>query len=100
MPGLLAGGELDRVRLISADLAAQMGRVHARGQDLVLERPVNWGLGVQVDPDCGEIGMGGISGSYAFAHPGLSYSFAFLTGSLHDHQRVTTLIDALNACLS
>lgn len=98
--GLLAGGELDRVRLISADLAAQMGRVHAQGQDLVLEHPVNWGLGVQVDPDCGEIGMGGISGSYAFAHPGLSYSFAFLTRSLHDHQRVTILINALNACLS
>jgi hypothetical protein len=58
------------------------------------------GLGVQVDPDRGEIGMGGISGSFAFAHPRLSYSFAFLTRSLHDHQRVTTLINALNACLS
>jgi CubicO group peptidase (beta-lactamase class C family) len=98
--GLLASGELDGVRLISPDLAAQMCRVHTRGQDLVLERPVNWGLGVQVDPDRGEIGMGGISGSYAFAHPRLSYSFAFLTRSLHDHQRVTTLINALNACLS
>jgi hypothetical protein len=53
-----------------------------------------------VDPDRGEIGMGGISGSFAFAHPRLSYSFAFRTRSLHDHQRVTTLINALNACLS
>ncbi|MBX9396162.1 beta-lactamase family protein [Streptomyces sp. TRM72054] len=97
--GLLAGGTLDGVRLLSADLVAQLSRVHAQGPDLLLGRSVRWGLGVQIEPERGEWGMGGISGSYAFTRPGLGYSFAFLTRRLDDYRRVLALTATVNACL-
>lgn len=39
---------------------------HASGVDHVLERPVAWGLGPQLDPD-GTVGMGGIGGCAGWA---------------------------------
>jgi CubicO group peptidase (beta-lactamase class C family) len=97
--GLLAGGELDGVRLLRPDTVAQLARVQVEGPDRLLERHVRWGLGVQVDADTGEWGMGGIGGSHAFASPRRGYAMAYVTRRLADHARGTRVWEVLESCL-
>lgn len=97
--GLLEGGELDGIRIISADLAREMHQVQAHGYDKLLKAPRSWGLGVGIDVASKEWGMGGIGGCYAGVQPNLDYAVAYTTRRLHDHQRVNALIDAFEECL-
>jgi CubicO group peptidase (beta-lactamase class C family) len=68
------GGQLDGVQPLSPATAAEAVRVQYQGQDLLLERPVRWTLGMQVDDD-GAWGMGGIGGSIGYADPARNYTF-------------------------
>lgn len=72
--------------------------VEARGEDRLLQRHVNWGLGVQVE-ETGEFGMGGIGGCDAFANPTRGYAYAYVTRCLGDFDRSERLIEALEECL-
>ncbi|MFG1762060.1 serine hydrolase domain-containing protein [Micromonospora parva] len=96
--GLLAGGVLDGVRLVSPELVAETTRVQYDGPDLVLDRPVQWTLGMQREPD-GSWGMGGIGGSSAWADPERGYTFAYATAHLAEHDRVDELVEALHSVL-
>jgi CubicO group peptidase (beta-lactamase class C family) len=93
--GLLAGGTLDGVRLLGADTVAEAIGVQYAGPDLLLERPVRWTLGMQLDDD-GTWGMGGIGGSVGYADPSRGYAFAYVTRHLADFERVDTLAEAVN----
>lgn len=70
----------------------------ASGADLLLKRPVTWGLGVQVE-ETGEFGMGGIGGCDAFASPARGYAYAYVTRCLGDFDRSERLIKALEDAL-
>lgn len=61
----------------------------ATGHDLVLDRPVTWTLGFQVDEEDGrtELGMGGAGGCSAWAEPARGYGAAYLTRTLGGHDR-------------
>jgi CubicO group peptidase (beta-lactamase class C family) len=96
--GLLAGGELAGVRVMSREAARDIARPHAAGTDLLLGRQVRWGLGVQVEAT-GEWGMGGIGGCDAFANPARGYAYAFVTRRLGGFERSERLIEALEADL-
>jgi CubicO group peptidase (beta-lactamase class C family) len=96
--GLDAGGTLDGVRLLDDALAAQIGRSQAAGHDLLLDRHVAWGLGVQVEED-GSWGMGGIGGSVGYAHPGREYTFGYVTRRLGNHDRADALAEVVESCL-
>ncbi|SIN29128.1 serine hydrolase domain-containing protein [Micromonospora cremea] len=96
--GLLAGGVLDGVRLFTQELVAEVTRVQYDGPDLVLDRPVQWTLGMQREPD-GIWGMGGLGGSSAWADPERGYTFAYATARLAEHDRVDELAEALHSCL-
>ncbi|GLZ56777.1 serine hydrolase domain-containing protein [Micromonospora sp. NBRC 107095] len=96
--GLLAGGVLNGVRLVSPELIAETTRVQYDGPDLVLDRPVQWTLGMQREPD-GSWGMGGIGGSSAWADPERGYTFAYATAHLAEHDRVDELVEALHSVL-
>ena len=93
--GLLAGGQLDGVRLLSPATAAEAVQVQYQGQDLLLERPARWTLGMQVDDD-GSWGMGGIGGGIGYADPASNHTFAYVTRRLADFDRVDSLVDAAN----
>jgi CubicO group peptidase (beta-lactamase class C family) len=93
--GLLAGGVLDGVRLLDPGTVAEAVRVQYQGPDLLLDRPVRWTLGMQVDDD-GSWGMGGIGGSVGYADPARDYTFAYVTRRLADSDRVDVLADAVN----
>ena len=76
----------------------------ARGHDLVLDRPVTWTLGFQVDdeelPDGRvhrEIGMGGAGGCAAWAVLGEGYGAAYVSRGLGSHERSTRIWDAVTA---
>lgn len=96
--GLLAGGVLDGVRLLSPALMAEFLRVQHDGPDLLLDRPVRWSLGMQVEDD-GSWGMGGIGGSVAYADPVRGFTFAYVTRLLGEFDRVDVLVDAVEAAL-
>jgi CubicO group peptidase (beta-lactamase class C family) len=96
--GLLAGGVLDGVRLVSPELVAEATRVQYEGPDLVLDRTARWTLGMQWEPD-GSWGMGGIGGSSAWADPDRGYTFAYVTARMDTHERVDELAETLHSCL-
>ena len=96
--GLLAGGVLDGVRLVSPELIAEATRVQYDGPDLVLERDTQWTLGMLWEPD-GSWGMGGLGGSSAWADPERGYTFAYATAHLAEHDRVDELVEALHSVL-
>jgi CubicO group peptidase (beta-lactamase class C family) len=60
---------------------AEAVRVQYQGQDLLLERPVRWTLGMQVDDD-GTWGMGGIGGSIGYTDPARNHTFVRRSSSL------------------
>ncbi|MEU5721205.1 serine hydrolase domain-containing protein [Micromonospora sp. NPDC047738] len=96
--GLLAGGTLDGVRLVSPELVTEATRAQYDGPDLVLDRRAYWTLGMQWEPD-GSWGMGGIGGSSAWADPERGYTFAYATSRLAEHDRAEELVEALHSCL-
>lgn len=71
----------------------------ATGHDLVLDRPVTWTLGFQVDEEDGrvELGMGGAGGCSAWAEPAAGYGAAYLTRGLGGHDRADVVWDAVTA---
>ncbi len=71
----------------------------AVGHDLVLDRPVTWTLGFQVDEEDGRValGMGGAGGCSAWAEPAAGYGAAYLTRGLGGHDRAELVWDAVAA---
>ena len=95
--GLLAGGELDGVRLVSPETVAAMSAVQLTGPDVLLEDDVTWGLGVRVDHD--GFGMGGLGGSLGLADPALGLAEAYVTRRMGDHARAEAMDAAVRAAL-
>jgi CubicO group peptidase (beta-lactamase class C family) len=71
----------------------------ASGHDLVLDRPVTWTLGFQLDEVEGrvELGMGGAGGCSAWADRAAGLGAAFLTRGLGGHDRGDLVADAVSA---
>jgi CubicO group peptidase (beta-lactamase class C family) len=71
----------------------------ATGHDLVLNRPVVWTLGFQIDEESGrgELGMGGAGGCSAWADPMVSYGAAYVTRGLGGHDRAGMVWDEVTA---
>lgn len=95
--GLAAGGVLDGVRLLSADLVAEAVATPQRsGRDEVLDCDVGWGLGVQIDDE--GFGMGGLGGNLGWwCRDG--YAFAYVTRTLGTHDRASAVETAVRAAL-
>ena len=83
--------------LLAEDLRAELFRAVCTGPDLLLERSVAWGLGLQLED--GYAGMGGIGGSDGMVHRGHGYAFGYVTRRLRNHARATALADAVETCL-
>ncbi|MEV4535376.1 serine hydrolase domain-containing protein [Asanoa sp. NPDC049518] len=96
--GILAGGVLDGRRILSTDAVAEMIRVQHDGPDLLLDRPVKWSLGFQIEDD-GSFGMGGIGGSCGYALPSAGLAIGFVTRHLADFDRMDELDSAVMAVL-
>jgi len=96
--GLLAGGELEGVRLVAPSCVAAMTAGELTARDAVFGEEVTWGLGVWVDTD--GFGMGGLGGSLAMADPELGLAEAYVTRTMGEHDRFELMDAALRAALS
>jgi CubicO group peptidase (beta-lactamase class C family) len=65
------------------------------GHDHVLDRPVAWGLGPQVDDD--SVGMGGVGGCFGAYLSGPGMAIGFTTADVSPPDRVNRLDPALDA---
>ncbi len=91
--GLAAGGMLGGRRLLSPAMVARAISVRTAGVDLLLERPVSWGFGVQIEPD--GFGMAGIGGSLGWGSVEHNFGFAYVTAHMADHDRAMGCYRAL-----
>lgn len=96
--GLLGGGELDGIRLVSTGTVAAMTAGELTARDVLLEEDVTWGLGVWVDDD--GFGMGGLGGSLGMADPALGLAEAYVTRHLADHDRFAAVDAAVRSALT
>ena len=96
--GLLGGGELDGIRLVSSGTVAAMTAGELTARDVLLEEDVTWGLGVWVDDD--GFGMGGLGGSLGMADPALGLAEAYVTRHLADHDRFAAVDAAVRSALT
>ena len=89
--GLLAGGgQAGGVRLCSAELVAEAGRVHVSGDDLVMELPTAFGLGFEhtipewpFGPGSRTYGHNGSGGSLGLVDPDAGISFGYAMNRLY-----------------
>jgi CubicO group peptidase (beta-lactamase class C family) len=96
--GLVAGGELDGVRLVSPATVSTMTAGEMTAHDRLLEEEETWGLGVWVDHD--GYGMGGLGGSLGMADPALGLAEAYVTRQMGDHERSDAMDAAIRAALA
>lgn len=82
---------------LSPDLRAELLRPQLTSYDLLLERDVSWGLGVQFEE--AYVGMGGIGGSDGLAQTELGYAFGYVTRRLWNHDRAIALSDTVEGVL-
>ena len=93
--GILAGGTLDGTRLFSEETCRTATSVQSSGEDVLLERPVEWGLGFQLEGDT--FGHGGLGGSSGYASRGLDLAFGYVTNRMAGHDRGDAVADAAEA---
>jgi CubicO group peptidase (beta-lactamase class C family) len=108
---LARGGELDGVRLLSED-TVRLGRTElSRGWDQVMDRPLAFGVGFQLQteaepfgPPADGFGHGGAGGSIHGAWPGLRVGFSYAMNMMRDDEqedgRAQALLGALRDALS
>ena len=104
-----AGGALDGVRLLGADILAEATRSQSEGWCPFLEREVTFGLGFQptrpdrpFGPNPGSFGHFGTGGALGFADPTAGIAFGYTMNAVKprwQNSRNRGLIDAVYQCL-
>jgi CubicO group peptidase (beta-lactamase class C family) len=95
---LAAGGELDGVRVLSAQMLERAMAEACEGVDEVLGFDVRWGLGFQAYEE-GPFGLGGVGGSDGFGNRALGFGYGYVTNTMGDHARTEAVVEALEATL-
>jgi CubicO group peptidase (beta-lactamase class C family) len=106
---LAAGGSIDGISVLDADLLAEATVPQSQGWCPVLEREATFGLGFQptrpdrpFGPNAGSFGHFGTGGALGFADPAASVAFGYVMNAVKPRwqsPRNQALIDALYRCL-
>jgi CubicO group peptidase (beta-lactamase class C family) len=106
---LAGNGELDGVHVLSPAMVATATEQQVYGDDLVLQRPTRFGLGVQLTmaerplgPNPRAFGHFGAGGSLGFADPDARLAFGYAMNQGRggwQHKHVRHLIDLVYAAL-
>jgi CubicO group peptidase (beta-lactamase class C family) len=106
---LAAGGTLDGVTVLDADVLAEATRTQSEGWCPVLEREASFGLGFQptrpdrpFGPNAGSFGHFGSGGALGFADPVARVAFGYVMNAVKprwQNPRNRALMDALYGCL-
>ena len=98
--GLVNGGELDGIRLVSRDIVDAMTIGELTAFDLLLEEQATWGLGVCVWAEGDGYGMAGLGGSLGLADPRLGLAEGYVTRQMGTHERADAMDAAVRAVLA
>jgi CubicO group peptidase (beta-lactamase class C family) len=106
---LAAGGTLDGVTVLDADVLAEATKAQSEGWCPFLERDVTFGLGFQptradrpFGPNPGSFGHFGTGGAVGFADPGVGLAFGYVMNGVKprwQNDRNRALIGAVYECL-
>jgi CubicO group peptidase (beta-lactamase class C family) len=96
--GLVGGGQLDGVRIVSPATVSAMTAGELTAYDRLLEQEETWGLGVWVDRE--GYGMGGLGGSLGMADPALGLAEAYVTRQMGDHERADAMDASIRVALA
>jgi CubicO group peptidase (beta-lactamase class C family) len=106
---LAAGGAIDGISVLDAELLAEATSAQSEGWCPVLERDATFGLGFQptrpdrpFGPDPGSFGHFGTGGAVGFADPTAGVGFGYLMNAVRprwQNPRNRALVDALYGCL-
>jgi CubicO group peptidase (beta-lactamase class C family) len=106
---LAAGGTIDGVTIIDADVLAEATKSQSEGWCPFLEREVSFGLGFQptrpdrpFGPNTGSYGHFGTGGALGFADPEAQVAFGYVMNRVKprwQNARNRALVDALYRCL-
>jgi CubicO group peptidase (beta-lactamase class C family) len=106
---LADGGATDGVRVLSGDMLHEATRAHSSGIDLISQRPIRFGLGLQLTqperplgPNAHSFGHFGAGGSLGFCDPDTGLAFGYVTndmGPRWQNPRNGGLIKAVYGCL-
>lgn len=96
--GMLDGGILDGRRVFSEEACREATRVQASGDDVLLERHVEWGLGFFCQTEPPYFGHGGLGGSIGFAMRDIELCFGYVTNMMGEHDRADAVADAAESC--
>jgi CubicO group peptidase (beta-lactamase class C family) len=94
--GFLSGGVLDGTRVFSEAACREATSVHSSGDDVLLERHVDWGFGFQIEENY--FGHGGIGGSSGYAARHLDLAVGYVTNKMGEHDRADAVSEASEAC--
>ena len=81
------------VSVLGSTLHAESLAVQSSGHDHVLDRPVGWGLGPQVDDE--EVGMGGVGGCAGWIHRPTDLAIGLTTCEVGPYERLDPIDEAL-----
>lgn len=106
---LSAGGSIDGVTVLDADVLAEATKPQSQGWCPFLERDVTFGFGFQptrpdrpFGPNPGSFGHFGTGGAVGFADPSASLGFGYVMNAVKprwQNPRNRALVDALYTCL-
>lgn len=91
--GLSLGGDLDGVRILSDGLVREAASAQSSGVDVLLGRPLDWGLGFQLESD--GFGFGGLGGALGWGNLEHRFGFGYVTHRMAGHDRAMTVYQAL-----
>jgi CubicO group peptidase (beta-lactamase class C family) len=96
--GMVNGGQLGGVRIVSREVVDAMTRGELTAVDLVLDEQATWGLGVRVWEGAA-YGMAGIGGSLGLADRGFGLAESYVTRQAGTLERAETMDAAVRSAL-
>jgi CubicO group peptidase (beta-lactamase class C family) len=94
--GLLGGGELDGVRILSEEICREATSTQVSGIDRFLDEHAEWGLGFALEDDF--FGHGGLGGSIGYGLRDLDLAVAYVTNRMADHDRADAVLEEAERC--
>jgi len=92
--GLLSRAAIDSNKdepsMLSPSIVRDATKLHASGDDVLLQCKTQWGLGFQIDDD--GFGFGGLGGALGWGNIDHRFGFGFVTNHMADHSRAMLVL--------
>ncbi len=90
---LACDGAIGETRLLLPSMVRSAASVHSSGTDVLLQCPLDWGLGFQLDSD--GFGHGGLGGALGWGNLDHRLGFGYVTNHMADHARAMSVFETV-----